>query len=203
MPQKAFRSARCDRTCHDETIDRRAKRLGYPTELQSPTIRPRPLGVLGDDRDAEDLLHAMLWEKIRLLMKQYRIKASDPDCFARLAFHLAQDWVPGFQIVDEAPRRRGPPRRVTHLDLVQLYIDVYQVQQEQPEDSIEEACRTYLRKNRNKARWTGQSPRSLVNRYREGKRHFEQLANQVRRLDTLEGAGARILLRKVKLKNSK
>jgi hypothetical protein len=89
---------------------------------------------------------------------------------------------------------------VTQLDLVQLYIDVYQIHQEQPEDSIEEACKTYLRRNRNKAAWRGQRPRTLVNRYRDGKRHFEQLANQARRLDTLEGHGAKILLRSVKLK---
>jgi hypothetical protein len=185
-----------------ETIDRRAKRLGYPAELQSATVRPRPTGLLSTDRDAEDLLYAVLSDKMRLLMKHYRIEASDPQCLARLAFHLAQDWVPGFRIVDEAPRRRGAPRRVTQLDLVQLYIDVYQIHQEQPEDSIEEACKTYLRRNRNKAAWRGQRPRTLVNRYRDGKRHFEQLANQASRLDTLEGAGARILLRSVNLKKS-
>jgi len=188
-----------------ETIEKRAKRLGYPTELHGPTIRPRPLGVLAEDLDAKDLLHAALSEKMRLLMKHYRIEVSDPRCFAQLSFHMARDWVPGFQIVDEAPRRRGAPRKITQLDLVQLYIDIYQIHQERPEESIQEVCTTYLRRNRNKARslWGGQSPRSLVNRYREGKRHFEQLANQARRLDTLEGAGARILLGNVKLKKLK
>jgi hypothetical protein len=190
-----------------ETIDKRAKRLGYPAELQSPILRPQPLGLLGEwgveGFTAENLLKSALWDRIRLLMQHYGIKGANPQNYAYLAFHLAQDWVPGCQIVDRARRRRGAPRRVTQLDLVQLYIDVYQIQQEQPEDSIEEACRTYLRKNRNKTRWSGQKPSSLANRYRDGKRHFEQLANQARRLDPFEGAGARILLGSVKLKKSK
>jgi hypothetical protein len=188
-----------------ETIDQRAKRLGYPAELQTPTMRPRPVGLLSTDRDAEDLLYAVLSDKMRLLMKHYRIEVSDTRCFAQLAFRMAHDWVPGFQIVDKAPRRRGAPRKVTPLDLVQLYIDIYQIHQERPEESLQEACTTYLRRNRNKARsfWGGQTPRSLVNRYREGKRHFEQLANQARRLDTLEDAGARFLLARVNIKKPK
>ena len=189
-----------------ETIEKRAKRLGYPAELRNPMIRPRPLGFLGEDLfNAEDLLNAALSEKMKLLMNHYRIEASDPDCLAQLAFRLAQDWVPGCQILDQAPRTRGAPRKVTQLDRVQLYIDIYQIHQERPEESIQEACKTYLRRNRNKAHslWGGQSPRTLVNRCGEGKRHFEQLANQARRLDTLEGAGARFLLRSVKLKKSK
>src|SRR5262249_6690328 len=163
-----------------ETIDKRAKRLGYPAELQRPTVRPRPVGLLSTDLDAEDLLYAALSEKTRLLMEHYHIKASDRRRFAQLAFHLAKDWVPGFQIVDKAPRTRGAPRKVTQLDLVQLYIDIYQIHQERPGESIQEACTTYLRRNRNKTRslWAGQSPRTLVNRYGQGKRHFEQLANQ-------------------------
>jgi hypothetical protein len=90
-----------------ETIDQRAKRLGYPAELQSPTVRPRPVGLLSTDRDAEDLLYAVLSEKMRLLMEHYGIEETYPQSLAQLAFHLAQDWVPGFQIVDKAPPTRG------------------------------------------------------------------------------------------------
>jgi hypothetical protein len=188
-----------------ETIDKRAKRLGYPAELRSPMIRPQPLGLLGLGPNAEELLKSALWDRIQLLRDHYGIDETDPDGLAELAYCLAQDWVPGCQIVDEAPKRRGAPREVTQLDLVQLYIDIYQIHQERPEESIEWACTTYLRRNRNKAhsRWVGQTPRTLVNRYRDGKLHFEQLANQARRLDTLEGAGARFLLGRVKLKKSK
>src|SRR5262245_14463182 len=98
-----------------ETIDKRAKRLGYPAELRTPMIRPRPLGLLGEDLNAEDLLNAALSQKMRLLMKHYRIDASDPHRFAKLAFRLAPDWIPGCQIVDEAPRRPGAPRNITLL----------------------------------------------------------------------------------------
>ena len=75
-----------------ETIEKRAKRLGYPAELRNPMIRPRPLGFLGEDLfNAEDLLNAALSEKMKLLMNHYRIEASDPDCLAQLAFRLAED----------------------------------------------------------------------------------------------------------------
>jgi hypothetical protein len=187
-----------------ETIDKRAKRLRYPAELRSPIIRPQPLGWLGLGPSAEDLLKSALWERIRLLMQHYGIDdANNPEGLAHLAFHLMQDWVPGCQIVDEAPRRRGAPRKVTQLDLVQLYFDIYQIHQERPEEPILCACTIYLRKNKAHPLWGGQTPRTLVNRYGQGKRHFKQLANQARHLDTLEGAGARILLGSVKLKKSK
>ena len=157
-----------------ETIEKRAKRLGYPAELRNPMIRPHPLGFLGEDLfNAEDLLNAALSERVRLLMKHYRIEASDPHCFARLAFYLAQDWVPGCQIVDKAPRRRGAPRKVTPLDLVQLYIDIYQIHQERPEESIHWACATYRQRNKAHPLWGERNPRTLVNRYGQGKRHFE------------------------------
>ena len=80
-------------------------------------IRLRPLGLLSENLTAEDLLNSAFSQKMRLLMKHYRIEASDPHCFAALAFRLAQDWVPGCQVVDEAPRRPGAPRKVTQLDL--------------------------------------------------------------------------------------
>jgi hypothetical protein len=192
-----------------ETIDKRAKRLGYPAELRSPIVRPPPLGLLGqlgvEAFTAEKLLKSALWERIRLLMQHYGIEEANPQRLAHLAFCLALDWVPGCQIVDEAPRSPGAPRRVAQLDSVQLYIDIHQIHQERPEEPIHWACTTYLRRKRNKAHflWRGRSPRTLVNRYWEGKLHFEQLANQASRLDTLEGAGARILLDRVKLKKSK
>jgi hypothetical protein len=185
-----------------ETIEKRAKRLGYPAELRSPMIRPRPLGLL-DLTTEEDLVNAARKEQMRLLMKHYGIETSDPQCFVQLAVLLAQDWVPGCQFVDEAPRRRGAPRKVTRFDLVQLYIDICQIRQERPEESTHGACTIYLRKNKAHALWGGQSPRTLVNRYRDGKRHFEELANQAKRQDTLEGFGARWELARVKLKKFK
>jgi hypothetical protein len=190
-----------------ETIDKRAKRLGYPTELRSPIIRPQPLGLLGqlgvEEFTAEKLLKSALWEKIQLLMDHYGIDDANPDGLAHLAFYLARDWVPGCQIVDEAPPKRGAPRKITQLELVQLYIDIYQIHQERPDEPILCACKIYLRRNKPHSLWGGQTAGTLVNRYRDGKRHFEQLANQARRLDTLEGAGARILLGRVKLKKTR
>ena len=44
-------------------------------------------------------------------MDHYGIKPNEPECGLKLAFRLAQDHVPGMQVVENAPRRKGRPRK--------------------------------------------------------------------------------------------
>jgi len=47
--------------------------------------------------------------KLLLLLEHYGIKPGEPDCWLKLAFLLAQDHVPGMQVVENAPRERAHP----------------------------------------------------------------------------------------------
>jgi hypothetical protein len=161
-----------------ETIERKVKRLGYRVELRKPIVRALNYHSELFGPIAEVLLKSALGEKIKFLMEHYGIDPGKPDGLAFLALCLAQDWVPGCQIIDEEPRKRGAPQKITPLHLVQLYVDVVHILNERPAESMLWACTTFRKRNKTHPIWGQKDPRSLVNRCREGRQLFEQAANQ-------------------------
>jgi hypothetical protein len=160
-----------------DTIETKAKRLGYRVELRKPIVRPPSNSELFGPI-AEGLLKLAFEDKIKCLMKHYKIDPEKPDGLASLAFCLARDWVPGCQVIDEEPRKRGAPQKITPIHLVQLYVDVAQILREKPAESMLWACTTFRKRNKTHPIWGQKDPRSLVNRCREGRQLFGQAANQ-------------------------
>ena len=103
----------------------------FSGELNTPLFKPtlsslmKQVGV-----DAALALNNKQWDELRsakvkkllLLMKEYKIESDSqsPLCWVTLAFRLAEDFVPGMQIVDRGPRS-GRKRTWTFRRRMDLY----------------------------------------------------------------------------------
>ena len=81
--------------------------LGEPIPVQLDLIVEQL--AHGDTKRVWDQCRKKQIEKFTVLLKHYGIEVSHPDAWLSLAFCLALDFVPGMQIVEYAPRRRGAP----------------------------------------------------------------------------------------------
>ena len=156
----------------NETIDKRAKQLGYRTELRTPIERPRPLLVALSGDTEERIVNRQIWGKLGLLMGHYGINAADPYGLMYLAEHLARDWVPGCMVENKI--KRGAPIKITPMALTQLFLAIEQIRTEGPQQPLYEACKTFLSRNKTDPVWGKNTTRSLANSYSKGKQQFEQ-----------------------------
>ena len=140
----------------NETIDKRAKQLGYRTELRTPIERPRPLLVALSGDTEERIVNRQIWGKLGLLMGHYGINAADPYGLMYLAEHLARDWVPGCMVENKI--KRGAPIKITPMALTQLFLAIEQIRTEGPQQPLYEACKTFLSRNKTDPVW-GKTPR--------------------------------------------
>jgi len=75
--------------------------------LPMPATEGRPPGWAYAD---EAVVKAKV-KKLRDLMPVYGIEISDPRSFMYLAMMLADEYHPGFRVIDQNPRGRGAPRK--------------------------------------------------------------------------------------------
>jgi hypothetical protein len=124
----------------------RAKKRRYTGELATPVVVPGPptfKGAVTPERVAEyweryaqhpqDIfrqLDAELGKRMSLLMKHYGIDERNDDAMSELAYLLACEHVPGFQLVAEPKTKRGRKRKWDGLQLQNLHDDVQSVKRQ-------------------------------------------------------------------------
>jgi hypothetical protein len=127
-----------------EAVAMRAKRRSYTGELATPIVAPAPPtfeGAVTDERvrqfwesrqlhqqEVAEQANRKLLEKMSLLMKHYGI-ADDGD-LATLAWFLAFEHVPGFQVVEQVKTSRGRKRTWDGERLKELYDAVRAVKEQ-------------------------------------------------------------------------
>jgi hypothetical protein len=97
-------------------------------------------------------------KKMRLVAERLSVVSDGQIDWRALALKLAETFVPGLTVLEEAPRR-GRPRG----DKGAIYVAVYNKLQEGRHTSVKSACRALAKKGR----WKGRNHETLAARYRE------------------------------------
>jgi hypothetical protein len=99
-----------------------------------------------------------------LIEHEFGVRPNDPDWCKRLAVKMACHLVPGFSVRNPGQRRRGGPREWTNQRLAQLFADVEYLKRT-TRKSVQEICRTLLRKGPYARRWGIHRPEALRKAY--------------------------------------
>ena len=140
--------------------------------LAQPIVRPSPLVaalIAHGYRDRPAAVEAIsevlaTWvdrekcRKLLLLADRYGVDVTKQAGWALLCLRIAEEFIPGFSVVDER-RGRGRPRRSDNFDLVQAVDKLCKEGM-----TIYRACQQLSRKR--KSRWYNRSPDALANEYR-------------------------------------
>jgi hypothetical protein len=155
----------------DDTVSSRARKLNYPPELIEPITAAELKKGAGILSPAPDVVKWQRYrEKIEALFSYYRIDGKSYEDLLQLAFNLALDWVPGFEIVESARRKPGAPKRNDEDALVKVYREIDELRRASKSKQIGAACKKFLSINKDEARWAKMNPRSLENLFNRGKR---------------------------------
>jgi hypothetical protein len=148
--------------------------------LAEPIYLPAWLGVPDGPEYEEN------WKRVRgswvhkslLLLNHYRIERSDPDCWRKLSFNLALDFIPGMQLESSLPP--GPGRKRTWQAGLGAKL-LRAVEHTMQERSLGiEAAIEYLRKSDDT--WRPYTPQNLAARLREHKRRSLFMKKQIAEL---------------------
>jgi hypothetical protein len=144
--------------------------------LNEPIVGTHPLALAVLIRKQPESVRKMVWkaqkdritkqqvDKLRLLLKHYKIAPNDPNRFLLLAFHLARDFVPGMSVVDKSRRGRGAPRKWKGLGGKLLVREIQSVNAERKK-GIADAIRIVRRRH---PEWCdGYTNKTLEARYYE------------------------------------
>jgi hypothetical protein len=157
------------------------RKTRYSGALNQPIVRPPgllygPSSPIG----ARFAFRARLL-KLLLLLEHYGFKPNEPDCWLKLAFRLAQDHVPGMQVAENAPRRKGRPRKPYDVSGSQEFIRIIDEIKCERRKGVMDAIRIALKRKQLQG-----SADSWEARYYENKKLAEELK---RRLPTGFGSG--------------
>jgi hypothetical protein len=148
---------------------KRANKSPYTGELATPIYEPVPFvgGLGGGKAEAERRTREQQILKMEKLFDWYSIGPDEPDAGMILAIKLALAHVPGMQVLQEPPKRRGRKRSWKDGLGIELVRDVAALQQNKKmnyEQAIEE-----LQKNKKKP-WRNYSLPNLITRHREARK---------------------------------
>jgi hypothetical protein len=123
--------------------------------------RPFIGGLLASPEQVEEIQAAEQRQRIEALFQHYGIDQKKSDACARLVLALAQDHVPGFQILPDDAKAYGRPKEWDGSRYWELYADVKSL--EKKGLSALSACENLSRRDRYK----GYSKENLYRRYQE------------------------------------
>lgn len=166
----------------DNCLKAHAKQLRYEQQLIDPIVRLPAPGLLGEtfyskERQAKRLeyIKEQYHSKLTLLFRHYEYDISSPDDFLVLIMRLAHDWIPGFDVVDTSPRKRGRPKLRNEYALAELAMEIDEIRAENPRKPIKWACGIYLDRHGNERRWKGRrNTRTVDDCYRNGKKILKE-----------------------------
>ena len=157
-----------------------AEKLGYAPDLIQPISlkdgrRPRQAqqkaGIYGKiiDDDAAWSRYEKL-RKFNLILDHYGVDYRDKKDAFKLAFNLAEDWVPGLSVVTENPRGRGAPRKDSASNHDNLVTSIDIILKSKEARTLIAAC-TLFKERKKRHEWCKSiSPRGIANLYRDTKK---------------------------------
>ena len=166
----------------------------YSGVLAEPMLwqYPRRSLLLGEPTpdEVEKMTQAnsrQLAERIGALFRHYGIDPADEFAFGQLALKLANDWVPGFHVVFEAPKRAGRPRKWKDgLKSVELFADVKALVRKGHSERA--ACRILVTSSKYAERYKGEKERNLHRRYLEALDNAPSFFNRL--IESFQSTGA-------------
>ena len=111
--------------------------------------------------------------KVHLLLAHYKIRPEDPDCWGKLALRLAQDHVPGMQVIDRPRPRKGPSRK-WELPRARQFVEAIDQIAEERRKGISDAIRVAKKRKKLEGSVAG-----FETRYYEAKRRLLQNRKQI------------------------
>ena len=153
----------------------------YSRELNKPILRTDPLVIalrknhIGNEQER---ILGILIEKFGLLMAHYGIDKSAKDCWGQLALCLAFAHVPGMQVTDQAPPKKGRPPKWKGPEGFELLREIDTINQRQ-KASISRAIRTLQQRDPNRWGQNKYKPAELEARYYEARKAFAKLVKSL------------------------
>ena len=143
----------------------------FSGRLSEPIYEPIGGGVLGlpSQENVETRIFDRQFDKLFLLLDHYKIDRESKNCWILLSFRLANDFVPGMQVVDAPPTKAGRKRTWKAGLGADLLDDVEKVRQ-QHNMPISGAIQHLQRSD---PKWKRYTPQNLETRRREA--HRERL----------------------------
>ena len=156
---------------------RRSSKTHYSGALNQPIVLPlgllyRPTSPIG----AKGILRTRLI-KLLLLLDHYNIKPSDPACWLKLAFLLAQVHVPGMKVVENAPRGPGAPQKLLDVAGARENVRIIDEIKRERGKGVRDAIRMALKRKQ-----LNGSAKSLEARYYENTDLLDRVEELERRL---------------------
>lgn len=180
-----------------------AKKLGYPDLLVEPLVLPthdprtgRTFHVYSKHRWFE----GEAGEKLKLLLKHYRLTDDSPTSMRRLALLLAEDWVPGFAVVERPRRRKGAPQKrngTALLEFINQIDAIMKADKINKNNKLMSACRKFQEQQGLDSSWNHSTAKNLADLYRDTKKAEHSLRSEISRKAT--SAGPADLLRGIRI----